>query len=152
MYDEVSPHVDPAVFDLGIPILGICYGLQVGDLMLKHFILTHTQEIAWNLNGEVTKCDHREYGFAKVQINKLGDGSSVDALFEGLGDEMQVCYVVSSPHSRSMTNCARSGCPMEISYQSLLQIFMSSGTQTRRLMPHWHTIPSLCMEYNSIRR
>ncbi|TFK36741.1 hypothetical protein BDQ12DRAFT_686411 [Crucibulum laeve] len=75
VYDKDSPHVDPAVFDLGVPILGICYGLQ---------------EIAWNLKGEVTKCDHREYGFAEVTINKLGDGSSVDALFEGLGDEMQV--------------------------------------------------------------
>jgi len=29
VYDNVSPHVDPAVFDLGVPILGICYGLQV---------------------------------------------------------------------------------------------------------------------------
>ncbi|KAF9001495.1 class I glutamine amidotransferase-like protein [Cyathus striatus] len=75
VYDKVSPHVDPAVFELGVPILGICYGLQ---------------EIAWNLGGKVDKCDHREYGFAEVQINKLGDGGSVDALFEGLGDEMQV--------------------------------------------------------------
>lgn len=29
VYDNVSPHVDLAVFDLGVPILGICYGLQV---------------------------------------------------------------------------------------------------------------------------
>lgn len=29
VYDEGSPHVDPAVFELGVPILGICYGLQV---------------------------------------------------------------------------------------------------------------------------
>ncbi|KAH6913535.1 GMP synthase [Coprinopsis sp. MPI-PUGE-AT-0042] len=74
VYDKDSPHVDPAVFDLGVPILGICYGLQ---------------ELAWNLGGEVTKCDHREYGFAEVQINKFG-GSNVDALFEGLGDALQV--------------------------------------------------------------
>ena len=45
--------------------------------------------MAWNLKGKVAKCDHREYGFAQVQISKIG-GSSVDALFEGLGDEMQV--------------------------------------------------------------
>ncbi|KAJ2917562.1 hypothetical protein MD484_g2870, partial [Candolleomyces efflorescens] len=74
VYDKDSPHVDPAVFELGVPILGICYGLQ---------------EIAWNLGGEVTKCDHREYGFAMVKINAFGNGQ-VDALFEGLGDEMQV--------------------------------------------------------------
>ena len=49
------------------------------------------QEIAWNLGGTVAKCSHREYGFARVQINKFGsDRSSVDALFEGLGDEMEV--------------------------------------------------------------
>ncbi|KAK7472575.1 GMP synthase (glutamine-hydrolyzing) [Stygiomarasmius scandens] len=76
VYDKDSPHVDPAVFELGVPILGICYGLQ---------------EMAWNLKGKVAKCDHREYGFAKVKISKIHEGDSpVDALFQGLGDEMQV--------------------------------------------------------------
>ncbi|KAG6873482.1 GMP synthase (glutamine-hydrolyzing) [Termitomyces sp. Mi166 len=76
VYDEGAPHVDPAVFDLGIPILGICYGLQ---------------EIAWSLKGEVSPCKHREYGFAQIQLKKSeSDNSSVDALFQGLGDEMQV--------------------------------------------------------------
>ncbi|KAI6164589.1 GMP synthase [Pisolithus thermaeus] len=60
VYDADAPHVDPAVFELGVPILGICYGLQ---------------EIAWNLKGQVTRCDNRD---------------TVDALFDGLGDEMQV--------------------------------------------------------------
>lgn len=78
VYDADAPHVDPAVFELGVPILGICYGLQ---------------EIAWNLKGEVTRCDNREYGYAAIQINRFGNGddnSTVDALFEDLGDEMQV--------------------------------------------------------------
>ena len=32
MYDKDSPHADPAIYDLGVPILGICYGLQVSRL------------------------------------------------------------------------------------------------------------------------
>lgn len=75
VYDDDAPHVDPAVFDLGVPILGICYGLQ---------------EMAWKLNGQVAKCDHREYGFAQVQISKIGGVGGADKLFEGLGEEMQV--------------------------------------------------------------
>ncbi|KAF5362790.1 hypothetical protein D9757_011014 [Collybiopsis confluens] len=69
VYDEGSPHVDPAVFDLGVPI----------------------SEMAWQLKGKVGKSDHREYGFAQLQINKIHEGDSpVDALFQDLGEEMQV--------------------------------------------------------------
>ncbi|KAI0719391.1 GMP synthase [Cerioporus squamosus] len=76
VYDKDAPHVDPEVFELGVPVLGICYGLQ---------------EMAWTMKGKVAKCDHREYGFAQVKISKIGgDNQGVDALFEGLGDELQV--------------------------------------------------------------
>ena len=76
VYDSDAPHVDPTVFELDVPVLGICYGLQ---------------EMAWNMKGKVAKCDHREYGFAQVQISKIGgEGTGADALFAGLGDELQV--------------------------------------------------------------
>ena len=47
VYDERAPHIDPAVFSLGAPVLGICYGAQ---------LMAHT------LGGHVTSPDSREYG------------------------------------------------------------------------------------------
>jgi GMP synthase (glutamine-hydrolysing) len=53
--------------------------------------------MAWHYKGKVAKCDHREYGFAQVQMRTTGKLSvDVDALFEGLGDEMQVNDKVST--------------------------------------------------------
>ncbi|KIY47699.1 GMP synthase [Fistulina hepatica ATCC 64428] len=74
VYEEGSPHADPAIYELRVPILGICYGLQ---------------EIAWHMKGEVSKHTHREYGYAQIEAVK-SESSSVDALFEGLGEEFQV--------------------------------------------------------------
>ncbi|KAJ6128207.1 hypothetical protein N7471_009424 [Penicillium samsonianum] len=74
VYDDGSPHVDPAVFDLDVPILGICYGCQ---------------EIAWRIDStNVARGEAREYGHADVKITKVN--SNVDRLFAGLGDEIPV--------------------------------------------------------------
>jgi len=53
IYEKSSPRVDPGIFDLGIPILGICYGMQY---MMDA------------LGGEVRKAEKREYGFAELHI------------------------------------------------------------------------------------
>ncbi|MEA4863957.1 MAG: glutamine-hydrolyzing GMP synthase [Sphaerochaeta sp.] len=50
---EGSPRPDPAIYELGIPILGICYGLQVMSIQN---------------GGEVQRPDKREYGFADLTI------------------------------------------------------------------------------------
>lgn len=68
-YEDGAPRVDPAVFDAGVPILGICYGMQV---------TTHL------LGGSVGAAREREYGPARIEI--LGD----DPLFAGLGEHMDV--------------------------------------------------------------
>ncbi|KAJ7067530.1 class I glutamine amidotransferase-like protein [Mycena amicta] len=73
---KFKPKGYPAIFDLGVPILGICCGLQ---------------EMAWQLKATVDKCDHRElYGFADLKMTKIGARASVEALLDGLADEMQV--------------------------------------------------------------
>ncbi|KAE8343501.1 GMP synthase [Aspergillus arachidicola] len=74
VYEEGAPHVDPAYFDLGVPILGICYGLQ---------------EIAYRLDStNVIAGTAREYGLAQLKAKKVG--GHVDHLFDGLEDEFNV--------------------------------------------------------------
>ena len=52
VYEKESPHCDKAIFDIGIPVLGICYGMQL---------------LSWSLGGEVSPCSSSEYGSALVQ-------------------------------------------------------------------------------------
>ena len=69
VYDQDAPEMDDRVLALGVPILGICYGLQV---------------IAHKLGGKVVPGTKREYGHADVQV------LNGCALFEGLPREMSV--------------------------------------------------------------
>lgn len=69
VYDQDAPHVDPQIFSLGIPVLGICYGMQ---LMAHH------------LGGQVEFSARREYGAAVLHVM---DGSR---LFEGLGPQLDI--------------------------------------------------------------
>jgi GMP synthase (glutamine-hydrolysing) len=55
VYDPDAPRVDPGVFDLGVPVLGICYGMQL---------------MAQVLGGRVARGDRREYGRATVEIDR----------------------------------------------------------------------------------
>ncbi|MDQ5984865.1 MAG: GMP synthase [glutamine-hydrolyzing] [Syntrophus sp. SKADARSKE-3] len=55
IYEKNSPKVDTGIFELGIPVLGICYGLQ--------FMVSA-------LGGEVIAAEKREYGFAELIIKK----------------------------------------------------------------------------------
>ncbi|OGP90855.1 MAG: glutamine-hydrolyzing GMP synthase [Deltaproteobacteria bacterium RBG_16_47_11] len=64
VYEENAPRCDVALFRLGIPILGICYGMQL---------------IGYLLGGEVTRSKKREYGKAKLVLDEEGK------LFRGLG-------------------------------------------------------------------
>ncbi len=62
VYEPGAPTCDPAIFRLGIPILGICYGMQLTSHLL---------------GGTVGRANHREYGKAELLIDaksKLLDG------------------------------------------------------------------------------
>jgi GMP synthase (glutamine-hydrolysing) len=70
VYDADAPPADPKVLDMGLPVLGICYGLQF---------------IAHHLGGKVRAADKREYGHADVQIV-----DEKNALFNGLPSDLTV--------------------------------------------------------------
>ncbi|MFO0788711.1 MAG: glutamine-hydrolyzing GMP synthase [Pirellulales bacterium] len=72
VYAEGAPLCDPAIFDLGIPVLGICYGMQL---------------MCQALGGRVQSHPVREYGRAHCTIN---EGSDADTLFAGVPCETEV--------------------------------------------------------------
>ena len=69
VYEPGAPHCDPAVFELGLPVLGICYGMQLA---------------CEALGGRVESSPAREYGRAHCRITQN------DELFAGLPGEMEV--------------------------------------------------------------
>lgn len=69
VYAKKAPHPDPAIFELGVPILGICYGVQ----LMGHF-----------LDGDVEHSKAREYGHGELAIQRPGK------LFAGLPKKLRV--------------------------------------------------------------
>jgi GMP synthase (glutamine-hydrolysing) len=63
IYETGSPKIDPSIFQLGIPVLGICYGMQF---------------MSAALGGRVERAEKREYGFAELSIVKS------DGIFKGV--------------------------------------------------------------------
>ncbi|CDF02172.1 gMP synthase [glutamine-hydrolyzing] [Ruminococcus sp. CAG:624] len=66
VYEESSPHISKEIFEMGIPILGICYGCQL---------------MAYTLNGKVSTCINSEYG----KTETFYDNSSL--IFNELSDK-----------------------------------------------------------------
>jgi GMP synthase (glutamine-hydrolysing) len=69
VFAKQAPHPDPAIFTLGVPILGICYGVQ----LMGHF-----------LDGKVAGSKAREYGHGTLTVQKPGK------LFAGLPKKLRV--------------------------------------------------------------
>ena len=69
VYDDAAPTADVRAFELGIPVLGICYGLQF---------------MVYALGGKVRAAVHREYGHAQVEVLESS------ALFKDLPRSLEV--------------------------------------------------------------
>jgi GMP synthase (glutamine-hydrolysing) len=69
VYSRQAPLPDPAIFELGVPVLGICYGIQLMGYLLK---------------GVTAKSDHREYGHGTLSVKRPG------RLFAGLPRRLRV--------------------------------------------------------------
>ena len=71
VYVDGAPTIDPAIFDLGIPVLGLCYGFQ---------LMTHL------LGGHVCKAPEREYGKTLVHVD------TKSKVFENVSPET-ICWM-----------------------------------------------------------
>ena len=81
VHDVDAPSIDPALFALGSPVLGICYGLQ----LMAHI-----------LGGRVAKAEHREYGRAHIQITEavgpflpFGAADTAEEVWMSHGDRIE---------------------------------------------------------------
>ena len=94
VYDEKSPHYDPALFSLGIPILGIFYGAQL---------------MAWSLGGKVETAPVSEYGKTETFIDRSG------RLFGNVSEKtitwMSHTDYIAEPPAGFRTTAHTDGCP-----------------------------------------
>jgi GMP synthase (glutamine-hydrolysing) len=106
VYDEDVPTVSPELFELGIPILGICYGLQ---------LLTKL------LDGKVEPARDREYGKASIDIREyselLNNVRNNSVVWMSHGD-----LITSIPHGFEI-NASTSGTPIAAISNKLRKIF-----------------------------
>jgi GMP synthase (glutamine-hydrolysing) len=73
VYDAEAPKCDPKVLALGIPVLGICYGMQW---------------INYTMGGKVERAERREYGRAQLSVDSKEQGGS--ELFTGIPVSLRV--------------------------------------------------------------
>ncbi|HUO10550.1 MAG TPA: glutamine-hydrolyzing GMP synthase [Phycisphaerae bacterium] len=72
VYEEGAPKCDPRIFELGVPVLGICYGMQIATQLL---------------GGDVKPAEAREYGRTKLS---LASGNGAADLLHGVPAETTV--------------------------------------------------------------
>jgi GMP synthase (glutamine-hydrolysing) len=101
VYEEGAPRLDPGLFELGIPVLGICYGMQL---------------MALETGGKVGSVQIREYGKSELEVIEPG------LLLDGTPDEQQVWMshgdaVLRPPEGFTVT--ARTGSAPVVAFENL---------------------------------
>lgn len=95
VYEDNAPLVDAKVLQLGIPVLGICYGSQ----LIGHL-----------LGGKVQKAEHREYGKKAMEVN------TNNVLFQGVSPQttswMSHTYFISEPPAGFVSTAKTDTCPV----------------------------------------
>ena len=106
VYDPGAPQIDPKVYETGLPILGICYGMQA---------------MAHDLGGKVSGATLKEFG--KTQLEVLDP----TVLFEGLNRDL-ICWMshgdtVESPPPGFAVAAATENCPVAAMYDTTRKFY-----------------------------
>ncbi|HZS77638.1 MAG TPA: glutamine-hydrolyzing GMP synthase [Ktedonobacteraceae bacterium] len=120
VYDEQAPSCDPAILESGLPVLGICYGMQL---------------LAYQLGGHVEPAHgRREYGPATLEIlpEAMYDSLSF-RIFEGIG---------ATPAQTSTLDALRNAAPVRV------PVWMSHGDSVDHLPPGFKVLA--CTESNPV--
>ncbi|WEG12406.1 glutamine-hydrolyzing GMP synthase [Pullulanibacillus sp. KACC 23026] len=106
VYGEGAPSCDPKLFELGIPVLGICYGMQL---------------MSAQLGAKVSKANHREYGKAMIQAK------SDHVLYKGQPAEQSVWMshgdLVEAPPAGFEVIASSSSCPVAAMANDELKLY-----------------------------
>lgn len=106
VYDPGAPHCDPNLFKLGIPVLGICYGMQLACHVL---------------GGDVKPAGHREFGPASCRFHET------EGLFKGMSPESTVWMShgdqVQTVHGDFLALAATDTCPVAAVRHRTLPIY-----------------------------
>ena len=110
VYEENSPKIEKEIFELGIPVLGMCYGMQF---------------MAYTLGGEVKSADNREFGKTPTKVD------TTSPLFKGLDEDQvvwmsHVDYVAKVPEGFEIIAHTKD-CPVQCITEGTTKFIIGSG-------------------------
>ncbi|MFZ2487772.1 MAG: glutamine-hydrolyzing GMP synthase [Anaerolineae bacterium] len=112
VYEADAPSLPTYVLESGLPVLGICYGMQL---------------LAYNLGGQVTPSQAREYGQAEIEIL-----ATTNPLFAAMSAPSTSSPSTSSPSTSSGDGAAAA--------RDTMSVWMSHGDRIERLPAGWQAL------------